>query len=157
MNEADKRAYRIADNRLAELASWDHDLLKIEFAFLSEIDIELSEITGFETAEIEIIADGSAPTPKVDPADAVPDFDESALPVTQLGDLWLLGEHRILCADARETASYTRLLDGELAQMVFTDPPYNVSIGEVTGLGKTKHREFVMASVRCRRQSSRPS
>jgi DNA modification methylase len=76
----------------------------------------------------------------------VPDFDESALPVTQLGDLWLLGEHRILCADARETASYTRLLDGELAQMVFTDPPYNVSIGEVTGLGKIKHREFVMAS-----------
>src|SRR4051812_43539660 len=62
MNEADKRVYRIADNRLAELAGWDHDLLKIEFAFLSEIDIELSEITGFETAEIEIIADGSAPT-----------------------------------------------------------------------------------------------
>jgi DNA modification methylase len=146
LTEADTRAYRIADNRLAELAGWDRDLLKIELAFLAEIDMDLPEITGFETAEIEIIGDDGALTSKDDPADAVPDVNESGPPVSQLGDLWLLGEHRILCADAREPASYKRLLEGGLAQMVFTDPPYNVSISQVTGLGKTKHREFVMAS-----------
>ena len=82
----------------------------------------------------------------VDPADdAVNDDDEPA--VSQPGDLWLLGDHRILCGDATQADSYERLMAGERARMVFTDPPYNVPInGHVSGLGSVKHREFAMAS-----------
>jgi len=93
-----------------------------------------------------VILDTNSPeVRKADPADALPALREVA--VTQRGDLWLLGEHRILCGDARERGDYQTLLSGELAQMAFTDPPYNVRVdGHVGGLGRTKHREFAMAS-----------
>lgn len=148
MSDADKRAYRIADNRLAELAGWDDDLLKIEFEELAVLDLDLPEITGFETAEIDLIIDGPAPAkvPKADPADALPEAEEGPA-VTRLGDLWFLGDHRIVCGDAREPAVYDRLLGGAKVRMVFTDPPFNVKIdGHVGGLGKVRHREFAMAS-----------
>ena len=138
------RAYRIADNRLAELAGWDEDLLKLELGHLIEIDFEV-ELTGFETPQIEFLLSGEQTIQKDDPADEVAPVAEQA--VTQLGDLWLLDEHRIVCGDARERVSYERLMGGALAQMTFTDPPYNVAIdGHVGGLGKIKHRPFVMAS-----------
>jgi DNA modification methylase len=139
------RAYRIADNRLAELAGWDNEILKVELSHLIEIDFEV-ELTGFETPQIDLIVSSDvSPAPKVDPADAVEPIGAQA--VTQRGDLWLLGEHRILCGDARERADYETLLGGELAQMCFTDSPYNVKIdGHVGGLGKIKHRPFPMAS-----------
>jgi hypothetical protein len=83
--------------------------------------------------------------PKPDPADAVPELTGPA--VTKLGDIWQIGPHRLICGDATTAETYARLLDGEKAQMVFTDPPYNVRIdGHVTGLGKVKHREFAVAS-----------
>jgi hypothetical protein len=147
MTEADKRAYRIADNKLAELAGWDASILKTEFVDLASVDIDLPEITGFDTADIDIIVDDRSPTiSKPDPADVVPD-DNSTSVVSRLGDLWLLGDHRVICGDARDAQLYERLLGDELAQMVFTDPPYNCAIsGHVSGLGKTQHREFVMAS-----------
>lgn len=138
-------AYRIADNRLAEMAGWDNEILKVELAHLIEIDFEV-ELTGFATPQIDLIVSADeSPAPKADPADAVEPIGAQA--VTQRGDLWLLGEHRILCGDARERADYVTLLGGELAQMCFTDPPYNVKIdGHVGGLGKIKHRPFLMAS-----------
>lgn len=139
------RALRIADNRLAELSGWDDEILKLELGELIDLDFEV-DLTGFETAQIDVLLDAGPPVAaKADPADALPALQEVA--VTQRGDLWLLGEHRILCGDARERADYQKLLGGELAQMVFTDPPYNVKIdGHVGGLGRTKHREFAMAS-----------
>ncbi len=139
------RAFALADNRLAELAGWDNEVLKVELSHLIEIDFEV-ELTGFVTPQIDLIVSSDAtPAPKADPADAVEPVGEQA--VTQRGDLWLLGEHRILCGDARERVDYETLLGGELAQMCFTDPPYNVKIdGHVGGLGRIKHRPFPMAS-----------
>lgn len=139
------RAYRIADNRLAELSGWNNEILKIEMFHFDEIDFDV-ELTGFETPQIDMIMSADeAPTPKVDPADAVAPVGAQA--VTRRGDVWLLGDHRILCGDARERADYEKLMGGELAQMTFTDPPYNVTVnGHVSGLGKIKHRAFVMAS-----------
>src|SRR5690606_935046 len=82
-----------------------------------------------------------------DEADRVPDLDPGAPPITQPGDLWELGRHRLLCADATKPESLEQLMGGELAQMEFTDPPYNVPIdGHVSGLGSVTHAEFAMAS-----------
>jgi hypothetical protein len=146
LSEAQRRAYRIADNRLAELSGWDDKLLAIEFEALIELETTFEiEVTGFDMGVIDtVITAGQQPEP-ADPADAVEEPKGPA--VTEPGDLWLLGPHRLLCADAREKASFETLMAGASAQMVFTDPPYNVPIdGHVSGLGKVKHREFVMAS-----------
>ena len=139
------RAFALADNRLAELAGWDDELLKIELSHLIEIDFDV-DVTGFETGQVELILSADEPpAPKVSPADAVEPVAAQA--VTRRGDLWLLGEHRILCGDARERVDYDRLMGGKLAQVTFTDPPYNVRVdGHVGGLGKIKHRPFPMAS-----------
>jgi len=152
LSEAERRAYVIADNRLAELAGWDRDLLKIELGDLVEIDLrgELDidiDVIGFETAEIDILIDG-APEPEIeDPADATLEGAEIGPSVTRPGDLWILADHRILCADALKPESYARLMGEEQARLVFTDPPYNVPIdGHVCGLGGVKHREFAMAA-----------
>ncbi len=152
LSEAEKRAYVIADNRLAELAGWDHELLKIELGDLVEIDLrgELDidiDVIGFETAEIDILLDGAPEPEVVDPADATLAGAEIGPSVTRPGDLWILGDHRILCADALKPESYARLMGEERARLVFTDPPYNVPIdGHVCGLGSVKNREFAMAS-----------
>lgn len=139
------RALRIVDNRVAELWGWDNEILKLELGELIELDVAI-KLTGFETAEVDVLLDaGPTVAAKADPVDALPALQEAA--VTQRGDLWLLGEHRILCGNARERGDYQRLLGGELAQMVFVDPPYNVRVdGHVSGLGRVKHREFAMAS-----------
>lgn len=148
MTEAQIRAYVIADNRLAELAGWDDELLAIELQALTEIDLDFDiEITGFATAEIDTLIAGLNGDEADDEADRLPEIDETTPPITQPGDLWLLGRHRLLCADATKAESFTRLMDGEAARMVFTDPPYNVPIdGHVCGLGSVKHAEFAMAS-----------
>ena len=147
LSDADKRAYILADNKLAEKAGWDREILAIELQGLIELDYEV-ELTGFETPEIDLIledqrdAKGSASGPE----DEIP-ARASGTVVSQTGDLWLLGEHRLICGDARETSSYAALLQGEKAQFVFTDPPYNVKIeGNVCGLGRIHHDEFAMAS-----------
>jgi DNA modification methylase len=147
LNEAERRAYAIADNRLALNAGWDPEILRIEFQDLSEeLDINFDlEITGFDTAEIDILMDGSQVESAHDPADLVPPTEPNA--ITQPGDIWVLGRHRVICADAREAASYKALMGNETARVVFTDPPYNVAIdGHVCGNGAIKHREFVMGS-----------
>ncbi len=96
-------------------------------------------------AEIDLLL-SDAEADQADPADAVPEVAVGPA-VTQPGDIWQIGRHRIICGDSTMSETYTRLLAGEAAQMVFTDPPYNVKIdGHVSGLGATKHREFAMAS-----------
>jgi hypothetical protein len=141
MNEAQIRAYVIADNRLAENAGWDRELLAIELQHLYELDLDFDvTITGFEMPEIDVLfgelqADESD-SDQHDPGDEVPDVDESVPAVTRPGDLWVVGKHRLICGDATDHAVYGGLLGGERAQMVFTDPPYNVPIdGHVCGLG----------------------
>ena len=142
------RAYRLADNRLAELGTWDQEALAIEIAAIIELDECPVEILGWETAEIDILLDESAD----DSADTAPDpADEQlpppAVPVSRPGDMWLLGEHRLLCGSSLDAVNWARLLGGELAAMAFTDPPYNVPVtGHVCGLGKVSHAEFAMAS-----------
>ena len=147
MTEAQIRTYVIADNRLAENAGWDPELLAIELQYLADLDLDFDvTITGFSMPEIDVLIGGlDAPAQKPDPADAVPEVTGPA--VTRLGDIWQIGPHRLICGDATAPGTYARLLEGEAAQMVFTDPPFNVPIaGHVSGLGKVKHREFACAS-----------
>lgn len=144
MSEAQIRSYVIADNKLALNANWDPELLRLELEELSRIPEISLELTGFLTAEIDQILQDSGDSAG---ADNVPETDLRKPAVTRMGDLWCIGPHRVLCADATKPESYTRLLAGELAQMVVTDPPYNVRVnGHVSGLGKVRHEEFAMAS-----------
>jgi len=148
LNEAQKRAYILADNRLAEKSGWDRETLAIELQFLTELELDFDvTVTGFEMAEVDLLlAVGDKPDAKADPADAVPEVADGPT-VTRPGDIWQVGRHRLICGDALSPETYTRLLAGEQAQMVFTDPPYNVKIdGHVSGLGAAKHREFAFAS-----------
>lgn len=139
------RAYMLADNKIALNAEWDERILADELTFLSvpELDFPV-ELTGFSTAELDLILDGTT-EPAPDPADEVE--IPTGPPVSRVGDLWLLGPHRLLCGSALERTSYVQLMCGERAQLVVTDPPYNVKInGHVGGGGKIRQREFVMAS-----------
>ena len=139
------RAYVIADNRLAEAAGWNDALLASELQELSvEPDFDVT-VTGFETAEVDLrIAELNKAAP--DKGDDVPEIDRSLPPVSRPGDLWRIGDHYLLCGDALKEDSYVRLLGTKKAQLVFTDPPWNVAIsGHVSGLGKVTHREFAMA------------
>lgn len=145
MSEAQKRAYIIADNKLALNAGWNEELLAIELQGLLDLDIDFDiTLTGFEIPEIDLIT-GVALGSDDDEADQIPVVEEE--PVSKLGDIWVLGRHLLLCGDATKTESYTALMEGNRAQMVFIDPPYNVEIGgHVSGLGKITHREFVMGA-----------
>ena len=147
LSEDQKRAYILADNRLAEKAGWDREILAIELQHLVLVETGFDiSITGFEMAEIDVLIGEGQDAGKDDPADKVPAV-EAGPAVTRVGDIWNIGHHRLICGDATDAATYARLLDGATAQMVFTDPPYNVKIdGHVGGLGKVKHREFAMAS-----------
>ena len=147
LSDGERRAYVIADNRLAELAGWDRDILRIELQGLADLDLGFDlEITGFDTAELDLLLDDESGSGAPDPADEIPPPDTGPA-LTRPGDIWLMGDHRLLCGDARNSSSIEQLMAGEIARMVFTDPPYNVKIdGHVGGAGKTKHREFAMAT-----------
>jgi DNA modification methylase len=147
LTEPQKRALSIADNKLGDMSEFDLDVLAATLAELDGIDFNV-ELIGFDTAEVDImLGAAAAATPKSDPADFVPTTQGEAAAVTVAGDLWLLGDHRLLCSNALEEASYTALLGGDRADLVFSDMPYNVPIsGHVSGLGKARHREFAMAS-----------
>ena len=146
LTEAQARAYLITDNRLAELADWDVELLASELQYVTELDIEFDlTITGFDTPEIDVLLSPTPGAPTEEDPPPEPDFDTPA--VSQPGDLWLLGRHRLLCGDALALHSYDTLMNGEKAEMVFADPPFNVRInGHVSGLGSARHEEFAMAS-----------
>jgi len=145
LTPAERRAYVIADNKLALNAGWDQDLLAIELQALIDFDFDL-ELTGFSLAEVDLVLDDAkereVPGP-VGAEDSVPPF--SPIAVSRRGDLWQCGKHRLLCGDARDHTDYATLLGGEKADLIFTDPPYNVPIdGHVSGLGQIRHREFAM-------------
>lgn len=140
------KAFAIADNRLSEMSSWDEKLLAIQLKELSLVDLDFDlEATGFTVGEIDLYIEGlTEPAEPVD--ETVPEAPEGPA-VTQLGDLWLMGEHRLLCANAQEAESFEQLMANQVAGMVITDPPYNVKVhGHVGGKGKIRHREFAMAS-----------
>ena len=128
LTEAQKKAYIIADNRLALNAGWDEDMLKVELEELNDLEFDIS-LLGFEDNEIESLL--SEPTEGLTDEDAVPDLPEE--PTTKLGDLWILGEHRLLCGDSTSIDDVDKLMDGNKADMVFTDPPYNVAFNGRSG------------------------
>jgi DNA modification methylase len=147
LSEAQRRAYVLADNKLALSAGWDREILAIELQALVDLEFDV-ELTGFSLAEIDLVLDEAG---EADPSgsDAVEDVvpDTVGQSVSRMGDLWLLGRHRLLCGDTRGAADMDRLMAGEQADLVFTDPPYNVAIdGNVCGLGSVRHREFAFAS-----------
>ena len=125
LSPTQRRALVIADNRIAETAGWDDALLRAELAALQEDDYDLS-LTGFDADALAALLDSDEDLAEgqVD-ADAIPEVAET--PISRLGDVWVLGPHRLLCGDATQAESYQRLLQDEHADMVFTDPPYNVN------------------------------
>jgi DNA modification methylase len=146
MSEAQIRFYVIADNKLAENAGWDWEILAIELQFLSSLDINFDlTLSGFDMGEIDILlGDGEASDESPMPP---PFIDRTRPAVSRVGDLWRLGPHRLLCGDATDLLALGRLMADAQAQMVFIDPPYNVRIdGHASGLGKTRHQDFAMAS-----------
>jgi len=145
VSEAELRALRLCLNKLNEEAEWDSAALALEFKDILSLDTSIElELSGFDMGEIDLVLNG---TGAEEEDEAVTEFDEDSEPVAKPGDLWCLGEHRIFCGDALKPESYRELLGNERAQMVFTDPPYNVPIdGHVCGLGSVKHQEFAMAS-----------
>lgn len=146
LSEDEKRAYILADNRLAEKAGWDREILAIELQHLTTADLSFDvEITGFETAEIDLLI-GDEATEESEREAAVP-TDPLEKAVTRPGDVWLLGDHRLCCGNSLDPEVWEAVMEGEKARAVFTDPPYNVPVaGHVCGLGVTRHREFAMAS-----------
>lgn len=144
LNEDQIRAYILADNKLAEKAGWDSAILAIELQHLTSVDLGFDvSLTGFEIGEIDLILNESKAEEEEDepfPISAEP-------PITKAGDVWLLGDHRLICGDALDESVYSVLMNGRVADLVFTDPPYNVKIdGNVCGKGAIRHREFAMAS-----------
>ena len=142
LSATQKRAYILADNRLAEKAGWDKEILAVELQGLLADGFEVV-LTGFEAPEIDVILDAAADSKSDRHGD---DNVPAAGPaVTQAGDLWLLGAHRVFCGNALEADSYDAVLDGAKASLIFTDPPYNVTIdGNVGGKGQIHHRPFAM-------------
>jgi DNA modification methylase len=145
LSDAEKRAFIIADNRLAEKAGWDKAILAIELQALADLGFDV-ELTGFEIPEVEMIFEAATPSAINTSNDTLPGLAPDRV-VTKLGDVWILGDHRVACGDARRRECFASLLCEEIAQLVFVDPPYNVKIhGHVSGKGQIKHREFAHAS-----------
>ncbi len=147
LSEEERRAYVLADNKLALNAGWDREILAIELQALVDLNFDV-EVTGFSLAEVDFAIEelgDSDPDGSDHPEDLVPQLSGPA--ITQRGDIWDLGRHRLLCGDAQHEDAFRKLMDGKQADLVFTDPPYNVVIdGNVCGLGAVRHREFAFAS-----------
>lgn len=166
LDTAQKRALRLADNRIAELSSWTPELLTSELQFLVETDFAV-EVTGFDTIDLDRI---------LTPANAADDPDDAPVPAppdqptSRSGDIWLLGNHKLICGDARLSETHTALLGAELADLVITDPPYNVPIsGHVSGtarhgnfamasgeMSRAEFQQFLSQALSCARERSRP-
>jgi hypothetical protein len=144
LSEDERRAYVLADNRLAEKAGWDREILAIELQELIALNFDI-DLAGFAMPEIDLILDEAREVGEpAGPEDMHPEMSAGPA-VSRAGDLWIVGNHRLLCGDARSAGDYARVLDKAKAQFVFTDPPYNVPIdGHVCGLGRIRHRDFAM-------------
>jgi DNA modification methylase len=146
LTESQRMAFLIADNRLTENSSWDERMLGEQLKILSELELDFDlEAIGFEVPEIDLFIDGLSNLQEADPDDHLPEVSGSA--VTVVGDLWQLGKHRVLCGNSLVASNYERLMESSKADLVITDPPYNVVIdGHASGNGSIRHREFEMAS-----------
>jgi DNA modification methylase len=149
LSEAQARAFMIADNRLTENSVWDERLLAEQFLALSVLDLDFSlEVTGFDMGEIDLRIEGLN-SPAAGERDHADDLSvvPTGPPVTRPGDMWALGDNLAECANTLEPGAHAALMQGKQAQMSINDPPYNVRIdGNVSGLGKKRHREFAMGS-----------
>jgi DNA modification methylase len=149
LDAAQRRAYVLADNKLALNAGWDRQLLAIELQTLIDLDFDV-EIAGFSLAEVDLVLDDarqSSAHAQDTPEDQIPPLIDPGTAVTKREDLWLLDRHRLLCGDSRNRQTFDGLLQDERADLVFTAPPYNVPIdGHVCGLGRIRHREFAMGA-----------
>jgi len=140
LDAAQKRAFILAENKLASLAGWDNAVLSLEFKDLLDLEIDFElDVTGFADPEIDALKfgqdEGERPSAVAKPVTAT----------SRVGDLWLLDQHRVMCGDSTDREAVSQLLGGEQARTVFQDPPFNVKIGgHVSGTGQ--HSEFVMAS-----------
>ena len=124
LSDEQRRAYVIADNKLALNAGWDEDLLKLELSALDRVGFDLS-VLGFDVNELSgLVIDEDAITGGLTDEDDVPEVVENS--ISKLGDVWLLGKHRVMCGDSTKTEDVTLLMNDEEADMVFTDPPYNI-------------------------------
>jgi DNA methylase len=144
LSDADLRMLRLALNRIADDGAWDREALALEFSEILDLapQIEL-ESSGFEMGEIEVLRDGSG----VDQEDELPPIDPEATPVTRPGDLWVLGEHYLLCGDALRDESYARVMGTEIAEMMFTDPPFDLPVeSHGSGSGAIEHTDVAVAS-----------
>jgi len=141
LSDTQKRALRIADNKIALNAGWDLEILQQELGELASLDVEIDPtLTGFSTGEIDVIL-SSADDPDDEVIPPVP-----TTPRTKPGDIWILGDHRVGCGDGRDAAFLQRLIgDGARVDAAFLDPPYNVRIGG-HAVAAGSHREFAMAS-----------
>jgi DNA modification methylase len=147
LSPEERRAYVLADNKLALNAGWDTEILAIELQALIDLEFDVT-LTGFSLAEVDLTLDQAreASTAAPDgPVDQIPERPRVA--VSRPGDLWFAGRHRLLCGNAMSPEHLAKLLGDEKADLIFTDPPYNVRIdGNVCGLGSIRHREFAFAS-----------
>jgi DNA modification methylase len=146
LSQAQLKALRIADNRLAQHAHWDERLLGENFLELKELDPDFDlAVTGFSLPEIDLAIQNHDEGATVEPADETDAM--TGVPVCRPGDTWQLGDHRVHCGDATSEAAFDNVMTGERAHVVFVDPPYNVPIdGHVSGKGKIRHREFAQGS-----------
>ena len=134
LTETQRKAYIIADNRLALNAGWDNEMLTIELGELGDLGFDL-ELTGFTDEEIKALMPVDV-TEGLTDEDATPEVPET--PTTVLGDVWVLGKHRLMCGDSTSIDAVDRLMDGGKADMVFTDPPYGISIVKGSKIGGDK-------------------
>ena len=126
LSPAQIKAYRIADNKTAEFAEWDDELLKIELEALERLDFDL-DLTGFDKSEIEkLLVSGENSGAEEDDFDSDKALDEIKMPVTHTRDVWLLGRHRLICGDSTSADDVAKLMNGQQADLILTDPPYNV-------------------------------
>lgn len=150
LSEVDRRAYILADNQLALKAGWDKETLAIELQHLVEVGFDL-EIAGFEAPEVDLlleISDEKRRDPETE--DVTPALVLDRPSITEPGDIWLLGskdrQHKLICADARDSAALASLMGRYRAALLLSDPPYNVRVNAISGKGRIRHKEFAMAS-----------
>jgi DNA modification methylase len=124
LSETQKRAYIIADNKLALNSGWDDEMLKLELQELQELDFDI-DLIGFDEAELDILLDDVEEVEGLTDEDEVP--EPPATPVTKLGDVWLLGKHRLMCGDSTSIDAVEKLLNGAVIDLVHTDPPYGIN------------------------------
>ena len=155
LSETEKRAYLIADNKLAELSIFDDDLLRKELAELRDADIDFGAL-GFDEEELARLLGAEEATAGLTDEDSVPDV--AVTPVTRSGELWTLGSHKLLIGDATKAADVARLMSSDRADLVFTDLPYNCAYEGYTDehltiqndrMSDADFKQFLAAAFQC--------